>query len=86
MPTPASFSPSPSARELAHRIGLQIDAVPQGLELRHQFIDAAVDADLMEAERGRQPGDAAADDDHLHADSCAPLQFGAIPASRMTVP
>lgn len=56
----------PQCGELAHRVGLQIDAQPQRLELRHRFIDAAVDADLVQAERGGEPRDAAADDDHLH--------------------
>ena len=56
--------------ELAHRIRLQIDPVANRLEPGNRFIDAAVDADLVEAERGRKAGNAATDNDHLHAISC----------------
>jgi hypothetical protein len=53
--------------QLAHRIRLQIDAVAERGERRHRIIDAASDADLVQAERQRQSGYAAADDDDLHS-------------------
>ncbi len=49
---PRELLAEPQRGELAHRIRLQIDAETRRLELRHRFIDAAVDADLVEAERG----------------------------------
>ena len=53
--------------QLADGIGLQIDAVAERAQRRHRVIDAAGDADLMQAQRLRQSGDAAADDDDLHS-------------------
>jgi hypothetical protein len=67
---PREFFTQSQRGELAHRIRLQIDPVADGLEPGNRFIDAAVDADLVEAERGRKACNAATDNDHLHAISC----------------
>src|SRR5262249_37578274 len=56
--------------ELAHRIGLQVDAVTDRLELGHLIVDAAGDAGPVPAERQRQSGKAAADGDDVHLMTC----------------
>ena len=50
--------------ELAHGIGLQIDADAERAHLAHRLEDDAGHADLVERERGRQAANAAAGDDH----------------------
>ena len=52
--------------QLADGVGLQVDAVAERAQHRHRVIDAAGDADLMQAQRLRQPGNSAADDDDVH--------------------
>ena len=69
--------------QFADGVGLQVDAVAERAQHRHRVIDAAGDADLMQAQRLRQPGNPAADDDDLHVTS---FQFGLMPASRMILP
>ena len=49
--------------QLAHRVRQQVDADAEPPELRRALEHAARHADLVQAERERQPADAAADDD-----------------------
>ena len=65
--------------KLAHSIRLQVDPVTHGLQRGNRFVNATVDADLMEAERGRQTRNTATDDDHLHAMSSNPLSSARYP-------
>ena len=50
--------------ELAHGVGLQIDADAQRPHLPHGLVDHAGHADLVEGQCGRQSADTAAGDDH----------------------
>ena len=49
--------------ELAHGVGLQIDADAERAHLADRFEDDAGHADLVQRQRCRQPADAAAGDD-----------------------
>ena len=50
--------------QLANRIGLQVDAHPQRLQVGHRFIDNAGHADLVQREGEGHAPDAAAGDQH----------------------
>ena len=50
--------------ELAHGVGLQIDADAERAHLAHRFEDDAGHADLVQRQGRRQPANAAAGDDH----------------------
>ena len=50
--------------KLAHGVGLQVDADAEWAHVAHRFEHGARDADLMQRERGREPADAAAGNDH----------------------
>jgi len=54
-------------RQLADGVGLQIDAVAQRAQRRHRLVDPTRHADLVQAQRLGQSGDAAPDDDDLHS-------------------
>ncbi len=54
----------PRSIELAHRIGLQIDADAERAHVPDGFEDDAGHADLVERQGCRQPADAAAGDDY----------------------
>ncbi len=58
------FSAQAQVIELAHGIGLQVDAHAQRLQLGHRFEHDAGHADLMQRERQRHAADAAAGDQH----------------------
>jgi hypothetical protein len=57
--------------ELAHGVGLQVDAHAQRLELRDGFKDVARDSDLVERERGGEAADAGARDEDWTLAHCA---------------
>jgi hypothetical protein len=60
-------APAEAEREqLAHRVRLQVDAVAERRERGHRLVDTTGDADLVQAQRARQAGNAAADNDHVH--------------------
>ena len=66
--------------ELAHRIGLQVDADAERPHLAHRLEDDAAHADLVEGERGCQPADAAAGDEHeVVGQAASPLHKPRIP-------
>jgi hypothetical protein len=50
--------------KFAHGVRLQIDADAERAHVTHRFEDSARHADLMQRERGREPTDAAAGNDH----------------------
>ena len=50
--------------ELAHRIGLQVDADAQRAHVAHRLEDDAGHADLVQRQGRRQPADAAAGDEY----------------------
>ena len=52
----------PQVVQLAHSIGLQVDAHAQRLQFRHRFKDDAGHADLVQGEGSGHATDAAADD------------------------
>ena len=52
--------------QLAHRIGLQIDADAQGLDLRRLLEQLYVDSGIMQAQRRGKAAYAASDDQHCH--------------------
>ena len=52
--------------QFAHRVGLEIDAEPQGIDPARRLEHDGFDSRFEEAERGREPADATADDDDLH--------------------
>src|SRR5262249_25632709 len=52
--------------ELAHSVGQERDAHAQLLHLARGFVDGAGDAALVQREREREAGDAAAHDRHAH--------------------
>jgi hypothetical protein len=52
--------------QLAHGIGLDIDADTERRHLARGLIDVRLNADLMQAHRQGETADPAADDDHLH--------------------
>ena len=54
----------PQVVELAHGIGLQVDAHAQRLQIRHRLVDHAGHADLVQREGQGQAADAAAGDQH----------------------
>ena len=56
--------------KLAHGVRLQVDADAERAHLAHRFEDGARHADLMQRERGGEPADAAAGDDHAIIGHC----------------
>ena len=70
--------------ELAHCIGLQVDADAERAQRDDELIDAAINAGGVQAERRGQPADATADNENLHGlylPSAVPPRFQPRPPS-----
>ena len=72
---PREVVAEPKLGELSNGRRLQIDADAQRDKLTYRLVDADPDAGLVQAQRHRQPRDAASDNDHVHREPRFLLRF-----------